>query len=1392
MVKKTALLLTIYCLSINSLNAQIVPVTGISTNFNGYWATTITTNNSIQPNNSHELLSFTYNGVRYSTGVNDATLTANNASFTAGNYRALPIAGILGNLASNTTATLLAMASLKDGNPTQGVSTHPNINGKTIRNVLIDGARGLDLGTGVTNLPSSSVMSFGIFSIKDEAIADPIPDILITQIAAPAANTDTYAFYNSSGVLVGNTVTQVQSTLTQLGEYRLDLFSLTAGPLTNATPYGNLFETANGTRPIRLSAYKLSDFGITVANASQIAEFRIVPSGSSDLAFVGYNASAINFKPAISPDPGNSVSTVCSGGTAILKVIATPANDGTLSYQWQEKVGANPFTNIANGGAYTGVTTDELRVTNPISGVQYRCIVTEASIGLTTSSTSSTFTIAISAIGNPTISTQPANVSNCAGTPYNIFVIPSGGTGVYSYQWQSGTSATGPWTNINGATESNLSGIVASPGPAWFRVVVSNDGCNGSVNSNVSTITTTGAGTVLTTTNVERCGQGTVTLTASSSNGGTFSWKNGLGVEVGTLSSYTTPSLAVSTDYFVTATTSGCTTPANTVTATIKANYRTSANGLWDDLDGNPATTIWQVQASDGSWVAAPVNPAQGTPVNILHEVTQNVDFTVENCPLTLVANGAGKLIINPDISLKFAGGADGNAYFNNRPVVVRSTVNGTGAIGAMLVNSKTFGDENVQLERFLPDQKRRWNLLTPGVINGTTINTSTTLRDAWAGGIQDRVKRSNNRAGNPVYQLGKPPGGKPENLPYPLYASNAAILVNNPVNSGYDATKYTPYTGTIITGHRNTNGSQATPQGFDWWDELIIPAGATFFTTPNRPIVAISTQTTPSSIRPYRPNATSDFGPDRGTQWVSNNTINNDPSKGGRSIVQLTLNELENGYMLFTRGDRRVLENWFDSTTLRPVGKIRSGDVQFTVKPGVSQALTVMPNPYPAPISLEKLYADVGANNGIAMLGKAHVWYSSMNGANGYGGWITLIRLGVNDWVAAPLVTGTNPQIISSSQAFMVEGTPAGGTLTYKERMKVDITTVDFLPFENEGSNNGKIGLLSINLNNRSSSNGKLSIVDGVGILLDNKYTTGTTDVNDVKKVFNFEGGRNLCLLRNGSTLSFDAYPEPTAETVFPLQAKEIAQAKYAFTFTPKDLEKDGREAWMKDKFLGTETPISLTSTSQYDFEGNADAASLNADRFEIVFKQGEVLPVTLTSARAYKKGTGNSVEWSTAGEVQMKGFEIEKNADGRKFTNAVFVDAKNGLANDYYWFDAQPFASETFYRVKSLGLNGSSTYSSIMRVKSTVTSQNISIFPNPVPGTNFNVEMNGLSAGTYVMLITNAKGEVILSRNIEFNGGNQAMNIRLGNAALPAGVYLVNISKDKETVKASKLIFE
>ncbi|NCW88481.1 MAG: hypothetical protein EBV71_06305, partial [Chitinophagia bacterium] len=138
-------------------------------------------------------------------------------------------------------------------------------------------------------------------------------------------------------------------------------------------------------------------------------------------------------------------------------VTFTTAGSGTgVIYQWQVNTGSG-FTNLSNGGIYSGATTASLAIstTNPaMSGYQYRCVLSNAIC--TTPVNTNTITLTVNTL--PAISSQPQAQTTCSGTTVS-FTVGATGTGV-QYQWQVNTGTgfvnltnTG---NYTGATASTL------------------------------------------------------------------------------------------------------------------------------------------------------------------------------------------------------------------------------------------------------------------------------------------------------------------------------------------------------------------------------------------------------------------------------------------------------------------------------------------------------------------------------------------------------------------------------------------------------------------------------------------------------------------------------------------------------------------------------------------------------------------------------------------------------------------------------------------------------------------------------------------------------------------------------------------------------------------------
>lgn len=262
-------------------------VTEVITDYSGYWKSSAVSINSVKPDNSHNLVSFSFNGNRFSTGVNDALLTAKAQSFIAGDYRALPVT----SGSAVTSNTKIGLGYMYDG-VANGPGTPPPVN--NISYYLTDGIKGLGLGTCVANLPAGT-LTFPINKIIPAAIGDGMPDIVITQVADPSGSQDRYAFTDINGAIVGNYVDIVLTNIPPVGNWTADFYEASQNPMTLS---GGFTKTD---RPMRLWATDLSSFGINSSNSSQVAYFKIMLSGNSDVAFVAYNANAINIINSLLP-----------------------------------------------------------------------------------------------------------------------------------------------------------------------------------------------------------------------------------------------------------------------------------------------------------------------------------------------------------------------------------------------------------------------------------------------------------------------------------------------------------------------------------------------------------------------------------------------------------------------------------------------------------------------------------------------------------------------------------------------------------------------------------------------------------------------------------------------------------------------------------------------------------------------------------------------------------------------------------------------------------------------------------------------------------------------------------------------------------------------------------
>ncbi len=221
------------------------------------------------------------------------------------------------------------------------------------------------------------------------------------------------------------------------------------------------------------------------------------------------------------------------------------------------------------------------------------------------------------------------------------------------------------------------------------------------------------------------------------------------------------------------------------------------------------------------------------------------------------------------------------------------------------------------------------------------------------------------------------------------------------------------------------------------------------------------------------------------------------------------------------------------------------------------------------------------------------------------------------------------------------------------------------------------------------------------------------------------------------------------------------------------------------------------FNGTNWSDFAGVASGSSTNGTIIRTAvssfspFTLGSTdasvnpLPVSFTGIKAFEKGSGVQIEWSNDTESDMSTYVIERSSNGIDFTAIGQIAPRSNQFDrvSYSYTDATPLSGTNFYRIKAIELSGKNVYTKSLRVDIGRNPKGISLYPNPVRGTEVNIGFTALK-GQYSLNVLNSAGQVVYRQQLNHAGGTVAQSVSLP-ASLKAGVYNVLITGDnyKET---------
>ncbi len=397
----------------------------------------------------------------------------------------------------------------------------------------------------------------------------------------------------------------------------IGLTQLTA-PLGGTGTYSYQWQNStDNTNWTDISGANLVDFSPPVLTSSIWYRRRLT---SGTCSTVISNPVRITVNANLTAGTIGAVQTICfnTPPAALTQLTAPAGGTGTYSYQWQSSTDNSTWTNI-NGANLVDFSPPVLT-----SSIWYRRRLTSGTCGTVISNL-----VLITVNANLTPGTIGADQTICYDTgpaALTQLTAPSGGTGTYSYQWQSSPDNTS-WTDISSANLISFSPPALTTS-TWYRRRVTSGTC-GNLISNTVHITVTvnlTPGTVGADQTIcyNTAPAALTQLTAPTGGTGSFSyqWQNSpdnstwTNINGANLVNFSPPALTTSTGFRRNITSGICTVSSSAVRISVNANLTAGTIGADQTICNNTApSALTQLTAPSGGtgtysyqWQSSPDN----------------------------------------------------------------------------------------------------------------------------------------------------------------------------------------------------------------------------------------------------------------------------------------------------------------------------------------------------------------------------------------------------------------------------------------------------------------------------------------------------------------------------------------------------------------------------------------------------------------------------------------------------------------------------------------------------------------------------------------------------------------------------------------------------------------
>lgn len=190
----------------------------------------------------------------------------------------------------------------------------------------------------------------------------------------------------------------------------------------------------------------------------------------------------------------------------------------------------------------------------------------------------------------------------------------------------------------------------------------------------------------------------------------------------------------------------------------------------------------------------------------------------------------------------------------------------------------------------------------------------------------------------------------------------------------------------------------------------------------------------------------------------------------------------------------------------------------------------------------------------------------------------------------------------------------------------------------------------------------------------------------------------------------------------------------------------------------------------------------------FKSFFNTQTLLPVKLLSFDAKALNNGTDIKWSATSEEELKYYIVQKSTDGVRWSDIASISpAITGNINTYSITDKNENKSTTYYRLRQVSTNGSSSYSKTIKLG--VNELANLVTTSYLSGNKINLRLKAKSADDYVFDVYSITGVKVLTAKNKVNAGNSQYGMELPVTAGKGVFVLVIRNKSGQLVYNNKI---